>query len=74
MDELIDEAPGSMTEEDIKAAAAEIQQYANDITTEAALYYRPEPSGIGNHLGGFEKKNPSTATSLWDVENWYFIP
>ena len=74
MDELIAKLQGSMTEEEIKAVAAEIQQYVNDITTEVALYYRPEPSGVSNHLGGFEKKNPSTATSLWDVENWYFIP
>jgi peptide/nickel transport system substrate-binding protein len=74
MDALIEKLQSSMTEDEIKAVAAEIQQYANDITTEAALYYRPEPSGIGNHLGGFEHKNPSTATSLWDVENWTYIP
>ena len=74
MDALIAALGASMSEEEIKAAAADLQAYANEVTTEAALYYRPEPSGIGNHLGGFVKKNPSTATSLWDAENWYFIP
>jgi hypothetical protein len=50
-----------------------IQLYAEEQTTEVPLYYRPEPQGISNHLGGYEDYNPSTATSLWDVEHWYFI-
>ena len=74
LDELVTRLGSQMTQEDIKTVAAEIQQYVVDSALEAALYYRPEPSGIGNHLGGFEKKNPSTATSLWNVENWFFIP
>ena len=39
--------------------------------TEVPLYYRPEPMGVSNRLGGLEKGNPSTATKLWDVENWF---
>jgi peptide/nickel transport system substrate-binding protein len=74
LDELVTRLGQQMTEEDIKAVAAEIQQYVVDIALEAALYYRPEPTGVGNHLGGWEKTNPSTATSVWDIENWYFIP
>jgi peptide/nickel transport system substrate-binding protein len=74
LDALVDKLGTQMTEEGIKAAAEEISRYMVSISGEAALYYRPEPTGIGNHLGGWEKKNPSTATSLWDVENWYFIP
>jgi len=27
--------------------------------------------GVSNRLGGLEKGNPSTATKLWDVENWF---
>jgi hypothetical protein len=50
-----------------------IQLYIEEQTTEAPLYYRPEPTGISNHLGGHEGYNPSTATSLWDVEHWFFI-
>ena len=38
---------------------------------EVPLYYRPEPMGVSNRLGGLEKGNPSTMTKLWDVENWY---
>jgi peptide/nickel transport system substrate-binding protein len=74
LDDLVDKLGEQMTEEGIKDVAAEISAYLVSISGEVALYYRPEPSGIGNHLGGFEEKNPSTATSLWDVENWYFIP
>jgi ABC-type transport system substrate-binding protein len=74
LDALVDKLAAQMTEEGIKAVAEEISQYMVSISGEAALYYRPEPTGIGNRLGGWEKKNPSTATSLWDVENWYVIP
>ena len=64
-----------MTEEDIKAVAAEIQEYM--VTTQRSNPRSttvPSRLASATHLGGFEKKNPSTATSLWDVENWYFIP
>ncbi|MFV2063104.1 MAG: peptide ABC transporter substrate-binding protein [Chloroflexota bacterium] len=74
LDELVTRLGSQMTEDGIKEVAAEVSQYVVGITLEAALYYRPEPTGIGNRLGGFEKKNPSTATSLWDVENWFVIP
>ena len=73
LDELVTRLGSQMTEEDIKTVAEEISQYVVSISGEAALYYRPEPTGIGKHLGGFVKKNPSTATTLWDVENWFFV-
>jgi peptide/nickel transport system substrate-binding protein len=73
LDELVDKLGAQMTEDGIKEVAEEISSYLVSISGEAALYYRPEPTGVSNHLGGFEQKNPSTATSLWDVENWFFI-
>ena len=73
LDELVTKLTSQMAQEDIKAVAEEISRYLVSISAETALYYRPEPAGVGNHLGGFEKLNPSTATALWDVENWFFI-
>ena len=54
----------------IGAAAAAVQQRVDALANEVPLYYRFEPLGISNRFGGF-KNNPSTATKLWDVENWY---
>ena len=62
-----------MTEEGIKEAALAIQQTSRTRRPRSPLYYRPEPTGISNHLGGHEGYNPSTADRLWDVENWFFI-
>ncbi|CAN5720194.1 peptide ABC transporter substrate-binding protein [soil metagenome] len=73
IDEVIGQIRVSMAEEDIKAVAAQLQTLVRDLAVEVPLYYRPEPSGVSNHLGGYVY-NPSTATPLWDVENWYFIP
>lgn len=57
-----------------KAAAAVIQtEYAKAIA-EIPLYYRAETTGISNHVGGYEKYNPSSAGPTWDVEKWFFIP
>jgi peptide/nickel transport system substrate-binding protein len=74
MDAALAELDSSITSEAVLEAAAKVQRIVNEIHNEIPLYYRPEPTGISNRLGGFEKKNPSTATSLWDVENWYVIP
>ena len=56
--------------EGIKEAADAVHQVVNELANEVPLYYRPEPIGVSNRLGGYVG-NPSTATKLWDVENWY---
>jgi hypothetical protein len=49
-----------------------VQQIVGEQFNELPLYYRAETTGVGSHLGGFVKYNPSTATSLWNVEDWYY--
>jgi peptide/nickel transport system substrate-binding protein len=57
-----------------KEAAGKVQQIVGEQFNELPLYYRAETTGVGNHLGGFVKYNPSTTTSLWDVEKWFYQP
>ena len=57
-----------------KEAAFVVQQVVADTINEIPLYYRAETTGVGNHLGGWVKYNPSSAGPTYDVENWYFIP
>jgi peptide/nickel transport system substrate-binding protein len=40
-------------------------------TPEIPLYYRAETTGIGAHLGGWPKFNPSAPGPTWDVEVWF---
>jgi peptide/nickel transport system substrate-binding protein len=55
-------------------AAATMQQALAATVAEIPLYYRAETTGVGVHLGGYEKFNPSSSGPTWDVERWYFIP
>ena len=43
-------------------------------TPEIPLYYRAETTGIGVHLGGWPKFNPSATGPTWNVEDWFFKP
>jgi peptide/nickel transport system substrate-binding protein len=56
------------------AAAATMQEKLAAALPEIPLYYRAEATGVGNHLGGYERFNPSSAGPTWDVEKWHFIP
>jgi peptide/nickel transport system substrate-binding protein len=55
-------------------AAKTVQEVMVKEIPEIVLYNRAETTGIGNHLGGFDRYNPSTAGALWDTQNWHFIP
>lgn len=55
-------------------AAASMQEILASVVSEIPLYYRAETTGVGNHLGGYDRFNPSSAGPTWDVEKWYFIP
>jgi ABC-type transport system substrate-binding protein len=62
---------GEITPEGVLEATAAVVERVDELANEIPLYYRPEPLGISTRLGGFGKGNPSTATKLWDVENWF---
>jgi hypothetical protein len=51
-------------------AAYKIQQVYIDQVPEVVLYYRNEARGVNVKLQNF-LKNPSTATDLWNVEDWW---
>jgi ABC-type transport system substrate-binding protein len=70
LDEALTALGGVLAKDDVTAAAVAVQERIDELANEVPLYYRFEPLGISNRLGGF-KNNPSTATKLWDVENWY---
>ena len=70
-DAILDDLGMKIDLEDIRVGADAVHQFIAENTVEVPLYYRPEPMGVSNRLGGLEKGNPSTATKLWDVENWY---
>lgn len=55
-------------------AATTMQEILASVVSEIPLYYRAETTGVGNHLGGYDRFNPSSAGPTWDVEKWYFVP
>ncbi len=55
-------------------AATTMQEVLASVVSEIPLYYRAETTGVGNHLGGYDRFNPSSAGPTWDVEKWHFIP
>jgi hypothetical protein len=55
-------------------APATMQQELAAALPEIPLYYRAEATGVSNHLGGYDRFNPSSAGPTWDVEKWSFIP
>ena len=57
-----------------KDLAGTVQDKLAAAIPEIVLYYRAETTGVGAHLGGFDRYNPSTAGALWDTQNWFVNP
>jgi peptide/nickel transport system substrate-binding protein len=51
-------------------AAYKIQQVYIDQVPEVPLYFRNEARGYSSKLNNFAK-NPSTATDMWNIEDWW---
>jgi peptide/nickel transport system substrate-binding protein len=71
LDAALEAVGGEITPEGVLETTEAVITRIDELANEIPLYYRPEPLGISNRLGGFGKGNPSTATKLWDVENWF---
>ena len=71
LDAALDAVGGEITPEGVIETTEGVITRIDELANEVPLYYRPEPLGISVRLGGFGKGNPSTATKLWDVENWF---
>ncbi len=70
MDAAIDVLKKAIKPADQVQAAYKIQQVYIDQTPEVVLYYRNEARGVGIKLQNF-LKNPSTASDMWNIEDWW---
>jgi peptide/nickel transport system substrate-binding protein len=74
LDAALDKLGTEIDPEAQKAAAATMQTELASALPEIPLYYRAEATGVSNHVGGYERYNPSSAGPTWDVEKWFFVP
>ena len=73
MDSAIDVLTKAISPADQVQAAYKIQDVYVKLVPEVALYYRNEARGVSVKLQNF-LKNPSTATDVWNVEDWWLQP
>jgi peptide/nickel transport system substrate-binding protein len=73
MDAAIDALTKAISPADQVQAAYRIQDVYVRLVPEVALYYRNEARGVSVKLQNF-LKNPSTATDMWNVEDWWLQP
>ena len=57
-----------------KALAATVQTVYAATIAEIPLYYRAETTGVGVHVGGWVKYNPSSVGPTWNPETWTYVP
>ncbi len=70
MDAAIDVLAKSIKPADQIQAAYKIQQVYVDQIPEVVLYYRNEARGVNAKLQNF-MKNPSTASDIWNAQDWW---
>ena len=70
MDAALDTLQRSINTEDQIKAVLTVQRIFADQVAEIPLYYREAPRGISTRLGNFFP-NPSTATDMWNIEDWF---
>ncbi len=70
MDAAIDVLAKSIKPADQIQAAYKIQQVYIDQIPEVVLYYRNEARGVNAKLQNF-MKNPSTASDVWNAQDWW---
>ena len=58
----------------MNADASVVQKIVSTQNNEIPLYYRSEATGVSNHVGGWDKYNPSSVGPTWNAETWWFIP
>jgi peptide/nickel transport system substrate-binding protein len=70
MDDAINVLKGTINPADQLDAAYTIQQVYIDQVPEVVLYYRNEARGVSTKVQNF-LKNPSTASDMWNIEDWW---
>jgi peptide/nickel transport system substrate-binding protein len=70
MDDAINVLKAAINPADQLDAAYTIQQVYIDQVPEVVLYYRNEARGVSLKVQNF-LKNPSTASDMWNIEDWW---
>jgi len=70
MDSAINVLKNAIDPNEQLKAAQTIQQVYADKVPEVALYFRNEARGVNVKLHNFQK-NPSTASDMWNIEDWF---
>jgi len=74
MDAALDNLGFDVDPAKLNADAAVVQKTVATQNNEIPLYYRAEATGISNHVGGWEKYNPSSIGPTWNAETWWVNP
>ncbi len=74
MDAALADLGSKLDPADQQAPAEAVQKIVAEQFNELPLYNRAETTGVGVHLGGFNKYNPSIQTSLWNAEKFFYQP
>lgn len=70
MDAALDELYKTVDPAKIYEIAQTLQEIYASSNFEVPLYYRSSVRGVSNRLGNFIK-NPSTASDMWNTEDWF---
>jgi peptide/nickel transport system substrate-binding protein len=70
MDAALDALGAEITTEAQIAAVKTVQEIYIENAAEIPLYYRNETRGVSTRLQNFEK-NPTTASDIWNIEDWF---
>jgi len=73
MDEALNTLRSAISTEDQMEAVNTVQQIYVDQVAEIPLYYRESTRGKSTRLQNFFK-NPSTASDMWNIEDWWVQP
>ncbi len=70
MDEALNTLQSAIEPEDVLNAAYTVQEVYTTEVPEVVLYYRAATRGVSAKLQNFFQ-NPSTASDMWNIEDWF---
>ncbi len=73
MDAALNSLASAIAPEDQLEAAYSVQQVYLDQVPEVTLFYPVTAGGVSARLHNF-MKNPSTASDMWNIQDWWITP
>ena len=73
MDAALDSLASAIAPEDQVEAAHSVQEVYLDQVPEVTLFYPVTARGVSARLHNF-MKNPSTASDIWNIQDWWITP